>query len=99
LRRQFDPPAGGVVPTVASQALAGLGTSAISPVVRRAGAATEEEWRVLARVLRVIKDQGAVRQEICAVLDSEPGEVAEERLDRHLHFRPRATATSHYMTL
>jgi hypothetical protein len=71
--------------TVASKALANLGTAAVTTIIEKAPSASDEEWDVLAHTLRSIDDRHAVRRSICATLDSHLDERADERLDIALH--------------
>jgi hypothetical protein len=66
--------------TVSARALARLGIDAVPAIVEKTEVATDDEWVVLQRVLRLIDDQDALRRAICAALDSGLGERAEQRL-------------------
>lgn len=66
--------------TVSAKALASLSVDAVPAIVERADTAADDEWFVLQHVFRLIDDQGALRQAICAALDSGVGERAEQRL-------------------
>jgi hypothetical protein len=68
--------------TVAGSALVKLGNAAVPPIVDRAEAATDEEWRILAHVLGLMDDRAAVRRAICSALDTHITERAEARLAR-----------------
>jgi hypothetical protein len=77
--------------TVAGSALVKLGNAAVPPIVDRAEAATDEEWRILAHVLGLMDDRAAVRRAICSALDTHTTERAEARLARWMTSFP-ATA-------
>ncbi len=80
--REFQRPAIGVQGTVAASALASLGNAPVRPIAERAGHASDQEWTALENILQTQADQGFVQRTVCATLDSQPGDVAEVRLDR-----------------
>jgi hypothetical protein len=84
LLRDFQRPVPGPLPTPASYALLNIGVRAVPAIIQRASTAGSEEWRVLEGILRRMMDQETILRLVCAVLDSEPAPMAEERLDRYL---------------
>ena len=71
-------------PTLAAKALARLGPAAVPEIIKQAASANNDEWIVLERTLEAIDEQNEVRQVICGELDTDPGNLAEMRLDQYV---------------
>ena len=95
----FQQPHTSALPTPAAQALKTIGLGAVPAIVERADVAADDEWRILERVLRSFDDQAAVRRAVCARLDSEPGQVAEKRLDHYLRLERRVHSVQRSVVL
>ena len=73
--------------TLAGAAISSLGPAAVPGIIASAGSADDDEWQLLQRTLQAIEDQSLVRRAICTALDSNPGPLADERLDDYLNAR------------
>jgi len=66
--------------TVAADALGRIGTAAVPAILDRASAASDEEWEMLRRSLRVIQDRAGVEKALRQRLESESDPQARQRL-------------------